>query len=123
MFINEPLTHRTIDRSRDAVLEEASFVPDQTIIFLLTWQGRKIPFLGKHLAVRDSVSSRSIVDWQVFGIGQPQTLGTLQIPGCTFIDAADKAAAADLIRDALKIYVIAFGQGPNDLGSIDIDLT
>jgi hypothetical protein len=33
MFLNEPFARRTVDHSRDAVLEEASFAPDQTIIF------------------------------------------------------------------------------------------
>ncbi|MCE2950368.1 MAG: hypothetical protein ACK515_04500 [bacterium] len=123
MFINEPEAARTVDRSRDAILEEASFAPDQTIIFLLTWHGRKIPFLARYSTIRDPVSTRSIIDWQVFSVGQTQILGSLQLPGCTFVDSADKASAADLIRDALNTYVIAFGQGPNVLGSIDIDLT
>ena len=121
MFINEPQARRTIDRSRDAVLEEASYTPDQTMIFLLTWQGRKIPFLAQHAARRDPVTARSIVDWHISCVGNPVTLGTLHLPGCTFADAADKASAADLIRDAIAIYVYAFGQGPNDLGRIDIE--
>ena len=122
MFKNEPEAARTVDLSRDAVLEEASFAPEQAIIFLLTWQGRKIPFLARYSSVRDPESKRSIIGWKVSSIGQPQMLGSLQLPGCTFVDSADKAAAADLIRDALSEYVIFFGQGPNVLGSIDIDM-
>ena len=123
MFINEPLAARTVDRSRDAVLEEASYAPDQTIIFLLTWQGRKIPFLAQHTSAKNPATGRSIVDWRVFGVGKPLTLGTLNLPGFIFTDAAEKASAADLIREALRVYVFACGQGPNDPGCVEIDLT
>jgi hypothetical protein len=35
----------------------------------------------------------------------------------------EKASAVDLIREALTVYVYAFEHGPNDPGSIEIDLT
>lgn len=123
MFINEPLARRTIDYSRDAVLEEASYAPEETIIFLLTWRGRKIPFCAQYTAAKNQATGRSIVDWRVFGVGKPITLGTLNLLGSIFTNAAEKASAADLIREALRVYVFAWGQGTNDAGSIEIDLT
>jgi hypothetical protein len=123
MFINEPLTHRTIDRSRDAILEKACVAPEQTTVFLLTWQGRKIPFLAQHTAAKNPATGRSVVDWHVFDVGKPLTLGTLNLPGLIFTNAAEKASVAGLIREALSVYVFACGQGPNDPGSIEIDLT
>ncbi len=121
MFTNDPAARRTADPSRDAVLEVAAKAPEQTTEFVLTWQGRRIPFLGQHSTRRDPASGRSIVDWRAFAIGRPLTFGGC--PGHAFADAAERAAAGALIREALGAYVYAFGQGPNDPGTIAIDLT
>jgi hypothetical protein len=121
MFENNPVARLTADPSRDAVLEVVANAPEQTTEFLLTWQGRQIPFLGQHSARRDPASGRSIVDWRAFAIGRPLTFA--RHPGYAFADDAERAGTAALIREALGVYVYAFGQGPNDPGTIDIDLT
>jgi len=61
---------------------------------------------------KNPATGRCIVDWRVFDVGRPLTLGKVHLPGFIFTDVAEKASAVDLIREALRVYVFAFGQGP-----------
>jgi hypothetical protein len=69
----------------------------------LTWTSIAQRYRGP--GAKNPATGRCIVDWRVFDVGRPLTLGKVHLPSFIFTDVVEKASAVDLIREALTVYV------------------